>query len=141
MLILNYQGKGDHTTPSFSDMTNDVRFWTLEEALFEVRKLSMQLNERYNSASITRTESKSEKVNAVDNLLKFWVMPEVSSSTAHAFKGCVPQRKKPKVLDSGKVTESSVPTTDDDQASDLWCKACIDDPEVVYCGFCGCRVR
>lgn len=115
------------------------RFWTLEEALFEVRKLSMEGNEIHNSASSAHAASKSEKVNAVDNLLKGWVMPVVSTSTAHAFKGRVPQRRKPKVPDSDKGPETAVTATDADQASDLWCKACIDDPEVVYCGFCGCR--
>jgi len=113
------------------------RFWTLEEALFEVRKLSMELNERHNSTSSTHGASKYENVNAVDHLLKGWVLPEVS--TAHTFKGRVPQRKKAKVLNLDKTAETVVSTADDDQASDLWCKACIDDPEVVYCGFCGCR--
>jgi hypothetical protein len=115
------------------------RFWTLEEALFEVRRLSIELNERHNNLS-TSDLSESDKVNTVDNLLKGWVVDSAARKSMHSFRGCLPQRKKLKIQLSDNGIEKTASTRDDDVASDLWCKACIDDPEVVYCSFCGCRV-
>jgi hypothetical protein len=130
------------------------RFWTLEEALFEARRLSAALNEAHNSACKTKKvvvpAGEKAQVNAVDALLRGWVVG-VGTGSDHAFKGCVPQRKKARhnvssagglAIGTGAVKmDEAQGSKEDDNASDLWCKACIDDPEVTYCGFCGCRVR
>ena len=90
-------------------------------------------------------------IHAVDSLLQGWVVPSAARSTAHKYKGCVPLRKRAKLLlpaaeelasTRAEATRAEATRAGaDDQASDLWCKGCMDDPEVVYCGFCGCRVR
>ena len=152
------------------------RFWTLEEALFEVRRLSVESNAEHNSraagapamaSSFAYSSNKTTApLTSVDSLLQGWVMPPSASSAAasdHAFRGRVPQRKKARQHStsfdksgsgsgsggsggsgggrgSPLTTRASSKEEEDDAASDLWCKACIDDPEVVYCGFCGCRV-
>ena len=117
------------------------RFWSLDEALFEVRRLSVDINQVHNSLCSSSSNS-PPAVRAVDSLLSGWV-GHSSAESDRALKGRVLRQRKTKSgrTEKGQAQDkSSSMDKASNGVSQLWCKACIDDPEVVCCGFCGCKV-